>query len=278
MSKQQNIEFIIASKRSAFVDDHLKDLSERKLVFQTDSHFKRQPIRPGEARIRSYVANVAEQHKRLDEAGLTSKADDVFMDMGERQAVEEAYAASRIRQTPMMEGSRYEPNLEVWADAADTLKRTNTPMDDPDLKWLKDAGKLAKNAQVSGAFVRLALDETGRPAVIAETKDGGEKVMGHLPDKFLKMNPNLTFPHVGTLQIVDFSEGRMKNVNACVIMDVDPGGDQRDLKTVLDRPEPEEEPVKKEVEEDEDLEPPLSLTAEDLKGLEQGPQLPGLSI
>ena len=61
-------------------------------------------------------------------------------------------------------------------------------------------------------------------------------------------------------------------------MDVDPGGDQRDLKTVLDRPEPEEEPVKKEVEEDEDLEPPLSLTAEELKGLEQGPNLPGLSI
>ena len=78
MSKQQNIEFIIASKRSAFVDDHLKDLSERKLVLQADSHFKRQPIRPGEARIRSYVANVAEQHKRLDEAGLTSKADDVY--------------------------------------------------------------------------------------------------------------------------------------------------------------------------------------------------------
>lgn len=284
MPKQQNFEMIIVGERRRFVEENLLNLSERELVYAADSHFKRQPIRPGEAGIRNRVAELADKHRTLDAARKKNHMDYYYTDITERAEIEDAFAKSRIRQTPLMEGSRYDANTSAWKDAADTLQRTRH-LNDPALAALKEQGKVAANALLSSVSVQMKLDGDGCPTVVAPTVDGGDRVMGHLPDKFLKMNPNLKFPHVGTMQIVDFSADHMKNVNACVIMDVDPdewGMSMENKPKVLER---EPEPDMEIPDEDEEEDSSIQLRPEDLEGLGEEPkqdpwglELPGLQI
>ena len=78
--------------------------------------------------------------------------------------------------------------------------------------------------------VELQNNGNGEVYVTAELANGGWRSIGHLPEKFLKNNPMNVESCAAELQIVDFSNGKMKNLSASIVVDTDVmSGDVIDL-------------------------------------------------
>ncbi len=219
----------------------LRDLSDRDLCEMVRAHFESHPTLPGEkvmkdqanqvlAQFESRPANIDEMtegQKAETQRFLSSKQslsndgfepvtgptpfdNDNILSSEEREELVQKYAQTRIRETSLKEGNYY---LDFRHFNPMGIKRES--IGEVDQKNGSDV------YSVQRATVELQRNDVGEVHVVAPLIDGGYMTVGSLPDKFLKNNPMNVEYCEAEMQIVDYSNGMMKNVSAAVVVDTD---------------------------------------------------------
>lgn len=216
---------ILADKRRAEHADSLDRLTERCLCEMVQAHFESHPALPGEKTLRDQAVQVLAQidnqtakapdgFKSMEEM---SPFDDGIMSAEEKNDMVERYAKTRIRETSIKEGSYY---MGAYLSESANLKRV-ADMPGPDGH---------STISIDRSNVRLVRHESDEVGVLAERADGGYQFIGTLPDNFLVNNPMAVDACSAELQLVDYSNGKMKNVSALIVVDTDlMSGDVLDL-------------------------------------------------
>lgn len=216
----------------------LRELSDRDLCEMVRAHFESHPALPGEKAVKDQANQALAQLEDMQAAvaqkilankyspqevydqtvGMTLLGNAILMP-DDREGLIQAYAKTRIRETPLKEGNYY---LDFRHFDPTELKRTpveELPQNNGQSKIYVDSVK-----------VELQRATENEVNVVAENSLGGWKFIGHLPDSFLKNNPMNMERCDAELQLVDYSNGNMKNLSARVVVDTDlMSGDVVDL-------------------------------------------------
>lgn len=193
----------------------LMEMPERDMLEMIRAHFESHPTLPGEKELKDKVNNKIENLNNAARMGAAPKNGQypplVWID-GEKESLARQYADTRIRETPVnMAGVRPEdlnrkPVVEI------PQAKTNSTV------------------YVSRVDVELQKQRSGDVYVLAEKADGKHITIGSLQDKFLTNNPMNVDSCKAELQIADYSNGKMKNLSARVVVDTDlMSGDVIDL-------------------------------------------------
>ncbi len=196
------ITFVSGLRRQEHVNS-LCEMEDRDLCEMIRAHFESHPALPGEKDLKDTV-----------NALLNTPDGEIKLDASKKADLARGYADARIKQTPVnMAGVHPE---DLWLRKADPSETgiTNSTID------------------VYMGKVELQRSESGRVYVLAEEKqaDNSYQTIGSLSDKFLKNNPMNVDSCEADIQIVDYSNGKMKNISARVVADTDlMSGDVIDL-------------------------------------------------
>lgn len=228
----------------------LKDLPDRDLCEMVRAHFESHPTMPGEKILKDQVNQILAQldtpPRSMDEmtdvqitetqrflsqkqslsndgfipAGKTPFDNDNLMTPEEKEDLARKYAQTRIRETSLKEGVYY---LDFRHFDPTDLKREQIELIDPPVE--KNGGVI----YVDKVNVELQKNDAGEVYVLAKC-NGGHRTIGTLPDNFLVNNPMNVSHCEAELQLADFSNGKMKNLSAKVVVDSDlMSGDVIDL-------------------------------------------------
>lgn len=243
--------------------DSLMELSDRDLCAMVRAHFESHPTLPGEkvlkdqanqlsawfdiydekqkARTQEILAakpsgpevmqSVIDKHAMEDTQEVLSAKplgeEDVQRVMNrqkgivftpeEREEFVNGYLQTRFRETPLKEGNYY---LDFRNFDPTVLKKS----------FVDRVPQNGATVSVDRVSVELQKNMAGEVAVMAEMENGGNMFIGGLPDKFLKNNPMNVDSCKADLQIIDYSNGKMKNLSCAVVVDTDlMSGDVIDL-------------------------------------------------
>lgn len=242
---------ILADMRRQEQYETLKEMSNRDLCELIRAHFESHPTMPGEKVLKDQVnqmlaqfdtpvhsmadmteSQIAETQKILSEkqslsnngfvpADQTPFDNDNIMTPEEKEDLARKYAQTRIRETSLKEGNYY---LDFRHFDPTALKREQITLIDPPAE--KNGGAI----YVDRVNVELQKNDVGDVYVLAEQSDGGHRTIGTLPDSFLTNNPMNVSHCEAELQLIDFSNGNMKNLSARIVVDSDlMSGDVIDL-------------------------------------------------
>lgn len=168
----------------------LIDMPNRDLCEMIRAHFNTHPAMPGEANLKqkiNWTLNMADQ--------VGNPQDIKFLD---KESVVRAYVNTRIRETKFEGAVRPKVlELEHIADITDS----NATIDKVNVELQKKGGDV---------YVMAISHEYTDPIII-----------GELPEKFLKNNPMNVDSCGAELQIVDYSNGKGKNISSRIIVDTD---------------------------------------------------------
>lgn len=233
-------------------EEHYKSLMEmpdRDMCEMIRAHFESHPTLPGEKVLKDRVnyelsqidCNERDNQKMIEEhtqkilsekqalphegfvpAANTPFDNDALNDTSIDPAVKEdlarGYAQTRIRETPLKEGNQY---LDFRHFDPTALKRER-------IDELPQQGQA--DIIIDRVNVELQNNGAGEVYVLAEQSDGSHRTIGSLPENFLKNNPMNVDSCKAELQVVDYSNGNMKNLSTKVVVDTDlMSGDVIDL-------------------------------------------------
>lgn len=205
---------ILADKHREEHYKSLIELSDRDLCETIRAHFESHPTLPGEKVIKDEV------NQRLAQLDNQSQDKDNLMTYDEKENLARKYAQTRIRETPLKEGLYY---LDPKTHEDDLIQTT--------------VGKIPQGNStiyVNKVNVTLEKSSSGDVSVMAETwlpnGDETHSLIGHLPDKFLINNPMIVDVCDAEMQLVDYSNGKGKNLSAKIVVNTDlMSGDVIDL-------------------------------------------------
>lgn len=230
---------IIASMERAELKDRLSGYNDTLLIRMMKDHYDRHPLLPGEAAMRDEVNAML---TGADEHGTKIRLED------RRDAFLDAYVNTRIRE------QKFTLDRAAWKTVGGMETVT---VERADMDLLPNAGefKLPDNCvcSVTGAVVVPCPDNPQRSHILGSTEDGAYISIGILPNGFEVNNPDMPDWYTGSIQILDYSSGKMNTVNATLVVDVDPEDLGSQTKVVRYTKQKESD---------------LTLTAEDLEGLD----------
>lgn len=179
----------LADIRRQEMAEYFSQLDDQDLMEMVSVHFRSHPTLPGE--------------KNLKMMANDKLVNDGHLSENERQEMIQRYAQTRIRETKI-----------------DNLYETP-----PDLSVLKTK-LISQNGTVSMSKANVDLVKLPSGNVAVEEQriwkgQGHSAILGKLPDKFLTNNPMNVELCDAELQIMDYSNGKMKNVSMCVVVDTD---------------------------------------------------------
>lgn len=188
--------------------DRLIEMPDRDLCEMVRAHFESHKTLPGEKAMKDRVN------------GLLKQDGDNLMDEDAKKNLARAYANTRIRETSFIQN-----NLSV-----EGLKREYVDMVKEGVIENFDEGMKDQNTTYIYKVKAELQTNNVDVYVMAEKEDGGLILAGTLPDKFLSNNPMNVNSCEAEIQLVDYSNGKMKNVSARVVVDTDlMSGDVLDL-------------------------------------------------
>ena len=180
-------------------------LSDRDLCEQIRAHFESHPTLPGEKVMKDEV------NQRLALLDDQSHNKNSLMTSDEKEDLARKYAHTCIRETPLKEGLYY---LDPKTHEDDLIQIS--------------VGEIHQENSiiyVNKVNVTSEKQPSGDVSVMAETwLPNGEEthsLIGHLPDKFLTNNPMKVDICDAELQLVDYSNGKGKNISAKVVVNTD---------------------------------------------------------
>lgn len=197
---------VLADSRRQEILEATKNLPDREMCEIIRGHFESHPTLPGEKELKDKVNNW------LNEKG-------VIYSKEEKEVLAAAYSRTRIRETPLAEGNKY---FDFRTNDLSTLKAERI--------------KLEKfehhNVNIDSINVELQKSESGKVYVMAEQYNTPVlKMVGTLPENFLKNSPMNVDSCQAAIQLVDYSNGALKNVSVSVVVDSDlMSGDVVDLR------------------------------------------------
>lgn len=177
--------------------ESLGQLDDQDIMEMARAHFDSHPTLPGEKKLKMMV------NDELANAGVLSD--------GQRGELIDKYVQTRIRETKM-----------------DSIGREFNPAD-LNLEFMSQNGTVSMSRVNVELQKQTAGDET-TVYVLAERADGRHMTIGKLPDKFLTNSPMNVESCKAELQVMDYSNGKFKNVSMRVVADTDlMSGDVLDL-------------------------------------------------
>lgn len=168
--------------------ESLGQLDDRDIMEMARAHFDSHPTLPGEKKLKMMV------NDELANAGVLSD--------GQRGELIDKYVQTRIRETKM-----------------DSIGREFNPAD-LNLEFMSQNGTVSMN-KVNVELQRQTADDNATVYVLAERADGRHMTIGKLPDKFLTNSPMNVESCKAELQVMDYSNGKFKNVSMRVVADTD---------------------------------------------------------
>lgn len=214
----------------------LKEMPDRDLCEMIRAHFASHPTLPGEKAMKDQANQLIalsdsmrveqeEARKEYTQALLAAKLDpEKYAQLSQNPFIEEEkpllsekekedlaarFAQTRIRETSLKEGNYY---LDFRHFDPSELSRTNIAVVDQ---------PYGAPVNVDRIDVELQKNDAGDVYVMAMQQDGGFRMVGTLPDKFLANNPMNVDSCKAELQIADYSNGKLKNLSARVVVDTD---------------------------------------------------------
>lgn len=177
--------------------ESLGQLDDRDIMEMARAHFDSHPTLPGEKKLKMMV------NDELANAGVLSD--------GQRGELIDKYVQTRIRETKMESiGREFDPK-------------------DLNMESMSQNGTVSMN-KVNVELQRQTADDNATVYVLAERADGRHMTIGKLPDKFLTNSPMNVESCKAELQVMDYSNGKFKNVSMRVVADTDlMSGDVLDL-------------------------------------------------
>lgn len=177
--------------------ESLGQLDDQDIMEMARAHFDSHPTLPGEKKLKMMV------NDELANAGVLSD--------GQRGELIDKYVQTRIRETKM-----------------DSIGREFNPAD-LNLEFMSQNGTVSMS-RVNVELQRQTADDNVTVYVLAERADGRHMTIGKLPDKFLTNSPMNVESCKAELQVMDYSNGKFKNVSMRVVADTDlMSGDVLDL-------------------------------------------------
>lgn len=210
MPKAKSIDFLADMRRAEQIKA-MKNWNDRELCEVVRAHFESHPTMPGEKSVKDFVNTLLDQ----DENGNIKLDPEVCQLNGKptREDIMQCYANTRIRETKMD---------RTGFDNSAGPESLKTEQIDSYEDSVVSVHKADVELQKSGSDVYI----------LAELKDADEKyaTIGKLPAKFMTNNPMNVNSCKAELQIVDYSNGAMKNTSVRVVADSDlMSGDAIDL-------------------------------------------------
>lgn len=182
---------------------NFENMDDRELCEMVYVHFDSHPVLPGEKTLKDSVRQAL-----IFDGPIELTTD-------EKESIASQYAQTRIRETKLKEGLYYlqdATSLDMYSGAKIVPKGKGTVVN------------------VHYVDTELQKTESGEVGVIAKQESGGYRFIGTLPDNFMANNPMLVDRCEGKLEIADYSNGKMKNISATLVVDTDlMSGDVIDL-------------------------------------------------
>lgn len=177
--------------------ESLGQLDDRDIMEMARAHFDSHPTLPGEKNLKMMVND--------------ELANDGALSNEQRGELIDKYAQTRIRETKMESiGREFDPK-------------------DLNMESMSQNGTVSMN-KVNVELQRQTADDNATVYVLAERADGRHMTIGKLPDKFLTNSPMNVESCKAELQVMDYSNGKFKNVSMRVVADTDlMSGDVLDL-------------------------------------------------
>lgn len=218
---------ILADMRREEQYKSLTELSDRDMCEMIRAHFESHPTLPGEKTMKDQVNQLiailnpqetsSEPEAGWKPADQTPFENDSLLAAEDKEELARRYAQTRIRETHLKEGNYY---LDFRHFDPTALKRDSLLLPETATDTL----------YVDRVNVELQKNDSGEVFVMAEQSDGGIRMIGTLPENFLMNNPMNVNSCRAELQIADYSNGKMKNLSARVVVDTDlMSGDVVDL-------------------------------------------------
>lgn len=177
--------------------ESLGQLDDRDIMEMARAHFDSHPTLPGEKNLKMMVND--------------ELANDGALSNEQRGELIDKYVQTRIRETKM-----------------DSIGREFDPKD-LNMESMSQNGTVSMN-KVNVELQRQTADDNATVYVLAERADGRHMTIGKLPDKFLTNSPMNVESCKAELQVMDYSNGKFKNVSMRVVADTDlMSGDVLDL-------------------------------------------------
>ncbi len=214
----------LADYRRSEKETSLREMDDRDMCEMIRMHFNSHPALPGEKAMKDRVNEI------LD----TVKPDEsVFLLVPEKRELAEKFAQTCIRETTLKEGNQYldfrhynPAELERTPLSEYPIHNRNPYVSDPE----KDNTDKKTKVHIDVVNVELQKNDAGEVYVLADRSDGGRRTIGSLSEKFLKNNPmNVNYCRA-EMELTDYSNGKMKNISAKLVVDTDlMSGDVIDL-------------------------------------------------
>lgn len=190
----------VANDQREQVTEALMRLSDFELCTMIHGHFETHRTLPDEKGMKDTVNRI-----------LNDRYGEAEIEWDEKEDLAFSYAQTRIRQTPLLEGSSSATEIVVKERLAGAHIRAvelcNWKNGDIQIKEMDVS--LVKEAQSDNVYV------------FGTSGDGQEFKIGTLPPKFVKENPMNVDRCNAKLSLVDYSNDNMKNVAVSVAVDVD---------------------------------------------------------
>lgn len=192
----------------------LMAMQDREMCEMIKAHFESHPTLPGEKAIKERVNNIIENQHLAERMGASPVNGQYPLRLAEeeKEFLAHKYAETRIRELPVPSMAGVNPDKDLWRKPVCEFEKNNATV------------------YVSRVDVELQKSESGDVYIVAEKPDGTHKTISTLYEKSLVNNPMNVDSCKAELQLADYSNGKMKNVVAKVVVDTDlMSGDVIDL-------------------------------------------------
>ena len=206
MPKAKSLSFLTDTRREEQIAS-LGKLDDRMLLETVRAHFESHPTRPGEKALKTTVNKLLDS---VDFEVMDPEHDELNLNPEQREDIIRQYADTRIRETK--------------------IKGIGNEFDPADLKTERIDQYEDSVVSVHKAVVEIQKMNDDDLYVLASKSSGGYVTIGKLPDGFVTNNPMNVESCQAELQIVDYSNGKMKNTSIRAVVDTDVmSGDVIDL-------------------------------------------------
>lgn len=211
--KAKSIDFLADMRRAEQIKA-MENWNDRELCEVVRAHFESHPTIPGEKNVKDFVNDLLDHVPNQDDVlhGLADGNGNIKLDpeicrlndKPTREDIIQCYADTRIRETKM-DQSGFDKSVS------------------PDLLKIEQIDSY-ENSVVSVHKADIELQKSGSDVYILAELEGADTkyaTIGKLPDKFVTNNPMNVESCKAELQIVDYSNGNMKNTSIRVVVDSD---------------------------------------------------------
>lgn len=195
--KAKSLSFLTDTRREEQIAS-LEKLDDRSLLETIQGHFESHPTLPGEKVLKDMTDKLLDS---VDFEVMDPEHDELNLEPEQREDIIRRYADTRIRETK--------------------IKGIGNDFDPADLKTERIDQYEDSVVSVHKAFVEIQKLNDEDFYVLAAKDSGGYITIGKLPDNFVTNNPMNVESCQAELQIVDYSNGKMKNTSIRAVIDTD---------------------------------------------------------